>query len=287
MSIGLLMPDGRIKHVHAIAHAVQNASGDREFIGAVTDITERKTAEDKIRRLVDAGILGIFIANLEGEIVEANQAFLQMLQYDRQDLVSGRLRWEDLTPAELRERDQRAVTEALATGVFQPYEKEFFRKDGSRVPVLLGGALFQDPNEGVSFVLDLSEQKRAEEKIREQEMEFRQMLDLSPQQVAVFGPGGERLYANRIALDYVGLSLEEWRQTPGNFFGPGWFIHPDDRERAARAYSDSTRSSGSAYELELRVRGADGNYRWFLVRYNPLHDDKGQVKRWYVASTGY
>jgi PAS domain-containing protein len=87
----LLMADGRVKHVHAIAHAVQNASGDREFIGAVTDITERKT-EDKMRRLVDADILGIFIANVEGEIVEPNQAFLQMLQYSRQDLVSGRLR---------------------------------------------------------------------------------------------------------------------------------------------------------------------------------------------------
>src|SRR5713226_9620848 len=71
----LLLPDGRVKHVHAIAHAVQNASGDREFVGAVSDITERKTTEDKIQRLVDAGILGIFIANLEGEIVEANRAF--------------------------------------------------------------------------------------------------------------------------------------------------------------------------------------------------------------------
>jgi PAS domain S-box-containing protein len=88
-SYRLLLPDGRVKHVHAIAHAVQNASGDREFVGAVSDITERKTTEDKIRRLVDAGILGIFIANLEGEIVEANRAFLQMFQYDRQDLLSG------------------------------------------------------------------------------------------------------------------------------------------------------------------------------------------------------
>jgi len=94
-----------------------------------------------------------------------------------------------------------------------------------------------------------------------------------------------RLYLNRIGLDYLGLSLEEWRQTPGTFFTPGGFIHPDDRERAARASSDRTRSSGSAYELELRARGADGNYRWFLVRFNPLHDDKGQVKRWYLAST--
>ena len=135
--------------------------------------------------------------------------------------------------------------------------------------------------EYIGTVIDITERKAAEEKIREQEMELRLMLDLAPQQVAVFGSDGERLYANRVALDYVGLSLEEWRQTGGNFFTPGWFIHPDDRERVARAHPDS----GSAYELELRVRGADGNYRWFLVRYNPLHDDKGQVKRWYVAST--
>src|SRR6266851_5657054 len=281
----LLMADRRVKHVHAIAHAVQNASGDREFVGAVSDITERKTTEDKIQRLVDAGILGIFIANLEGEIVEANRAFLQMFQYDRQDLLSGRLRWEDMTPAELRERDQCAVTEALATGFFQPYEKQFFRKDGSRLPVLLGGALFQDSNEGVSFVLDLSEQKRAEAKIREQEMEFRQMLDLSPQQVAVFGPAGERLYANRIGLDYVGLSLEEWRQAPGNGFSSPSFFHPDDRERAVRTYSDNARSGGSAYELELRLRKRDGTYRWFLVRFNPLRDEQGQITRWYSALT--
>jgi PAS domain S-box-containing protein len=241
--------------------------------------------EGKIRRLVDANILGVFSWNLEGAIVGANEAFLAMLQCSLDDLVSGRVRWTDLTPAEWRERDERALTEAMETGVIQPYEKEFLRKDGSRLPVLVGAALFQGTNEGVVFALDLSEQKRAEEKIREQEMEFRQMLDLSPQQVAVFGPDGERLYANRIALDYVGLTLEEWRQTPGKVFTPGGFIHPDDLERAAHAHSDDDRSSGSGYELELRVRGADGNYRWFLRRFNPLHDDKGRVKRWYVAGT--
>jgi formate hydrogenlyase transcriptional activator len=324
--------------------------------------------------------------------------------------------WTDLTPAEWRERDERAVTELKGTGTVQPYEKEFLRKDGGRVPVLVGGAQFQEGgNEGVAFVLDLSEQKRAaealrssesylaeaqrlsqtgswawspdtdvrywseecyrvlgfdprdwmprmeeliqrvhpddqpallestrrakhskldeelnyrivhpggavrdilsighpvfspsgdliehtgtvidvterkraEEERRRSEMELQQMLDLAPQQVVVLGPGGERLYANRIVLDYVGRSLGEWQQTPGKFLGPGVFsfIHPDDRERAARAFPDSTRSSGSAYELELRVRGVDGNYRWFLVRFNPLHDDNGQLMRWYVALT--
>src|SRR5262245_17984748 len=123
-----------------------------------------------------------------------------------------------------------------------------------------------DLREIVGTVIDITERKAAEEKIREQEMELRQMLDLAPQQVAVFGPGGERLYANRGVLDYVGLSLEEWRQTPGGVFRPGWFIHPDDRERVARAHSDGSRSGGSAYESEMWVQGADGRYRWFLFR---------------------
>ena len=138
--------------------------------------------------------------------------------------------------------------------------------------------------EFVGAVMDITERKAAEERIRRQEAEFRQILDLAPQQVRVYGPGGERLYANRIALDYYGVSLEEWQQTTGLSFRSSVFVHPDDRERATRDF-DANRSSGSAYESELRVRGADGNYRWFLARHNPLHDDKGQVKRWYVGLT--
>jgi PAS domain S-box-containing protein len=128
---------------------------------------DREDREGKIRRLVDANILGIFIWNLEGSIIEANEAFLRMLQYGRDDLVSGRVRWADLTPTEWRERDERGVTELKGTGTVQPYEKEFFRKDGSRVPALIGGALFKESGgEGVAFVLDLSEQKQAEAEIK-------------------------------------------------------------------------------------------------------------------------
>jgi PAS domain S-box-containing protein len=128
------------------------------------DLADR---EGKIRRLVDANILGIFIWNLQGTISTANEAFLRMLGHDREDLVSGCVRWKDLTPAEWRERDERAVTEMKATGTAQPYEKEFFRKNGGRVPVLIGAALFEEAgNEGVAFVLDLREQKRAEAEIR-------------------------------------------------------------------------------------------------------------------------
>lgn len=123
--------------------------------------------EAKIRRLVDANILGIFIWNVEGAIVGANEAFLQMVQYDRDNISSRSVRWTELTPAEWGERDQRALAELQATATVQPYEKEFFRKDGSRVPVLIGAAIYEGSrNKGVAFVLDLSEQKRAEREIR-------------------------------------------------------------------------------------------------------------------------
>ena len=124
--------------------------------------------EAKIRRLVEANVVGIVMWNLEGAITGANEAFLRMVQYDIEDIASGRVRWTELTPAEWRDRDEWAITELKTTGIFQTFEKEFFRKDGSRVPVLLGGALFEgDGNDGVAFVLDLTEQKRAQETLQE------------------------------------------------------------------------------------------------------------------------
>ena len=128
------------------------------------DLQER---EARVRRLVDSNIVGVLIWDLDGQIREANDAFLDMLRYGRDDLVSGGVRWSDLTPAEWREGDERATADLRSTGTVQPYEKEFFRKDGSRVPVLIGGALFDaQGNDGVAFALDLSEQKRDEAEIR-------------------------------------------------------------------------------------------------------------------------
>ena len=128
--------------------------------------------------------------------------------------------------------------------------------------------------------LDIDERKTAEGKIRTQEAELRQMLDLVPQLVAVFGPDHERIYANRMGLDYLGVSLEGWRQTRDMRV----FVHPDDGDRM-RAFFSRALSIGSAYQVDYRVRKADGSYRWFLARYNPLHDELGRVVRWYVAFT--
>ena len=131
-----------------------------------------RSNEGKIRQLVDANIIGIFIWDLNGRIIDANDAFLRTVGYDREDLAVGGLRWTDLTPPEWRDRDEQELMPALKmTGSLQPFEKEYFRKDGSRVPVLIGVAAFEEAgkNQGVAYVLDLTERRRAEEKLRRSE----------------------------------------------------------------------------------------------------------------------
>jgi PAS domain S-box-containing protein len=121
--------------------------------------------EARFRRLVDSNMIGIAFWDLDGKFTDANDAFLGIVGYTRQDLVSGKLNWKELTPPEFRALDERVVEEVRATGQCRPFEKEYFRKDGSRVPLLLGHARFEGvENQGVSFFLDLTERKQAEER---------------------------------------------------------------------------------------------------------------------------
>ena len=132
--------------------------------------------EAKIRRLVDANIIGIYLWDIEGRIIEANDTFLRMVGCDREDLASGHLRWKDLTPPEWRDLDALAVDELRTAGRLPPVEKEYFRKDGSRVPVLIGSAAFDEQrDQGVAFVLDLTERKRAEAETHESERHVHEM----------------------------------------------------------------------------------------------------------------
>ncbi|HEY6768243.1 MAG TPA: sigma-54-dependent Fis family transcriptional regulator, partial [Candidatus Sulfotelmatobacter sp.] len=133
--------------------------------------------------------------------------------------------------------------------------------------------------EFVGAVTDITERKAAEERVRGQEAELKQMLDFAPQLIAVYGPNRERLYANRTALDYLGMSLDEWRHK--SFAASA---HPDDSEQL-KTYTDRALSSGAADELELRLRKRDGSYRWFLARFNPLRDEQGRIIRWYYTGT--
>ena len=151
------------------------------------DLAER---EARIRRLVDANIIGIFIWDFDGRIIEANEAFLRMVDYDHDDLVSGRILWTELTPPEWRDPDvQRWLPELEMTGRLQPFKKEYFRKDGSRVPVLIGVATFEEGgNQGVAFVLDLTERKCAEEALRESEAKFRDYAETASDWFWEIGP---------------------------------------------------------------------------------------------------
>jgi PAS domain S-box-containing protein len=151
---------------------------------------ELQERESRIRCLVDANIIGMHIFSKEGVIVNANNSFLRTVGYDREDLIAGRLRYIDLTPPEWRDRSARAQEEMETTGAVLPFEKEYLRKDGSRVPVLIGSAAFDGQrDQGVTFVLNLSERKRAEAKARESEQRYReaQMELLHANRVAVIG----------------------------------------------------------------------------------------------------
>src|SRR4029077_10363253 len=140
--------------------------------------------------------------------------------------------------------------------------------------IVLPGDLQRFVGTGIG-VTEVEELKQA---LRESEAELRHALEFAPQLISVYGPGRERLYANRTALDYLGLSLEAWRQTPARCA----FVHPDDRARELDCF-DRALSTRSHYELELRLRKGDGSYRWFLARSHPVRDDEGQIVRWDVA----
>jgi PAS domain S-box-containing protein len=147
------------------------------------DLRER---EAKIRRLVDANIIGILTIDLDGQIIEANDAFLRMVGYEREDLVAGRMRWTN-SPSEWREGDLRRVETVRTTGTMPAFEKEYFRKDGSRVPVLVGVARIEETeNQAVAFVIDLTERKQAESEARDSERRYREVQN-------------ELAHANRIA----------------------------------------------------------------------------------------
>jgi PAS domain S-box-containing protein len=287
----LLPPDGRVKHVHAIAHVLRDASGNREFIGAVTDITERKTAEEALR-------------SSEADLLEAQR--LSHTGSWRHDVLTGIV---SISPEVHRIFDIRPGEDEPTAEFFfgrihpedrpieaQSYERANLAKtdfesdyrivlpDGSIKHVHnIGHPVLNesgDIREFVGTVIDVTERKRAEEELRRSEMELQQMLDLAPQHVGVFGPNRERLYANRVLLDYLGLSLEEWQQTPGR----GTYVLPDDEGRIDGVFGHAA-ALGSADDLELRLRKRDGTYRWFLARFNPLRDEQGQITRWYIAAT--
>jgi formate hydrogenlyase transcriptional activator len=282
----LLLPDGRVKHVHALAHVVQDASGNREFVGAVTDITEHKAAEEALRSseayLAEAQRLsrtGSWAWSLDTDFRYWSEECYRVLGFDPRD---GAPRIEQLIQR-IHPDDQPAFRESAKRAMHNKLDEELdyriVHPSGSVRDIhSIGHPVFSSCGDLIEYtgtVIDVTERKRAEEELRRSEMELRQMMDFTPLYLGVYGPDGSPLYANRASLDYLGMSLDEWRQRPMDTH-----VHPDDVERLNRASS-----SGSGCELELRVRSHDGKFRWILARFNLLRDEKGQITRRYTAST--
>jgi PAS domain S-box-containing protein len=228
--------------------------------------------EAQIRRLVDANIVGIQIYDLDGRILEANEAFLRMVGYDREDLVSGRLRWTDLTPAQYDDRHRQEVTtEIQRTGTVQPFEWECVRKDGSRVPVLAGAASFEGENQGVGFVLDLTERKRAEEALRESEAKFRDYAESASDWLWEIGPD----------YKYTLLTENAFGSNAARRIGTAYWDHALDLEtepekwRLVWATIDSRKPFR---DFVYSTRGGDGSPMYVKASGKPVFDANGEFR---------
>jgi len=170
--------DGKQINVALTVSPIKDAMG--KIVGAsviARDMTARKRVEEALsrsearaRRLVDSNIIGIVIGDLDGKLLDANDAFLRIVANTRDDLLAGKMHWDTMTPPEYHDSDRQAADQLRDTGVAAPWEKEFFRKDGSRVSVLIGVATLaakEEDIECVSFVVDISERKQLEVQLRQ------------------------------------------------------------------------------------------------------------------------
>jgi PAS domain S-box-containing protein len=284
----IVRPDGAIRSVRCVGVPVERKGTFHGFLGTGMDVTEQVQLTQELQRrqayLAEAQRLshtGSFGWKPDsGEIVWSDETY-RIFERDPTveltiDSIAQRVHPED------RAEFQKVIDGVTAGATQFEHAYRLLLPDGriKHVHSLAHASRDVSGNrELVGAGIDITEHKKAEESLREREAELLQVIDLTPQLVSVFGPGRERLYANRMLLDYLGLTLEEWRER-ANSRG---FIHPDDQD--ATENSDHALSTGTASQMEFRLRKYDGTYRWFLARFNPFHDAHGQATRWYVAAT--
>jgi len=261
-----------------------------KWYGTNTDIDDRKRVEEVLReseksvRLIVDGIAGIVaIMTPEGEVEFVNNQALEYFGKTLEEL-KGWATSDAVHPDDLPQVVT-AWRHSVETG--DPYDVDHRLRsaDGVYRWFHSRGLALRDAKGHIvrwyNLLIDIDERRRAEEKVRQSEMELRQLLDFAPQYVAVLGPDRDRtrLYTNQAMLDYFGFTLDEWRSTDRHKY-----YHPDDWERLTRE-TQSKFLNGIAHEYEARFLRKDGKYRWFLFRWNPLQDEQGRVTRWYVAAT--
>jgi PAS domain S-box-containing protein len=222
-----------------------------------------RNAESRLSRLSESGLIGIVIGDNRGSVTEANDAILDMLGYSRDEIVSGRVLWEDLTPPEWRDGDARAISQLATSGVGQLHEKEYIRNDGTRVAVLVGSALLDgETTTSISFVLDITERKLAQAEIvrlredRAADAKFRGLLETAPDAVVVIGDGGAIVLVNHQFETLFGYARGDIVGCPIEVLIP-----PDDRDAAQLsklAYFRPTGLRPGGERLEIDARRKDG-----------------------------
>lgn len=270
------------------AFAIRDPDGNITELACVSrDVREQKEAtlalaesRSRFKRLVDSNIIGVFFYDGEGHIVEANDAFLRTVGMPRSEFTSGSLNVRDLSPPELRDRDDRQWAVLPQAGVLRPVEREFLRRDGSRVAVIVGAANFEGSStQGVAYILDVSDRKRVELQLRESETKFRKLHDSVPQLIWMSSGDGMSTHYNQRWFDFTGLDVNQSQ-------GWGWLeaVHPNDRERTKSAWIEA-RDKRQAYRTEYLLRRHDGQYRWHLSSAVPQLDEDGKVQFWFGTLT--
>jgi PAS domain S-box-containing protein len=262
--------------------------------GTVQDITERKHTEDRLRRatealretesrferLYHANLMGICYPDRHGAFSEGNEEFLRIVGYSRDELKAGLVRWDTMTPPEYAELDRYHIAEAAKRGSCTPYEKEYIRKDGTRVPILCGYALLEgSEDEYIGFISDLTAQKEAERAIASQERRFRELAESLPELLWESSADGAVTYFNKNFRTFTGMDLDAVRGREITEL-----VHPEDEPRTLAKWQHCVQT-GEPYENELRMRRHDGMYRTFLARAVPARNEQGEIVRWLGTAT--
>jgi formate hydrogenlyase transcriptional activator len=287
----LLMPDGSVKHVRVMGRpSTSDGSADLEFVGAVTEITQRKNVEEALRRseqqlrdVIETIPAMAWTTDPNGSRDFANHRWQEFTGMSVSEMAGDG--WKKMIHPEDLARHTEKCHHSLTTGA--PFENEVRVRrasDGQYRWFLHRGVAMRDDAGNIlkwfGTGADIEDLKRAEAKLRQDEQELRRITDAIPLSIVVLNPNGRAIYANRVALDYTGLTLDD---VVGNNFRERVF-HPEDIERLRKCRQESLAAAVS-FENEQRALAKDGKYRWFLVRYNPLLDEDGKIVRWYASAT--
>lgn len=229
-------------------------------------------SEARFKRLYESGMLGLFFWNKDGAITDANDKFLEMIGYSREDMALGLINGYAITPREFQAIEDLAVDELRTHGVNKrPLEKEYICKDGSRVSIMIAGALLDvEQFNGIAFVLNNTERKRAEAQLRESEVQYRHLANTGLALIWMAATDKLCHYFNEPWLKFTGRTLDQER-------GNGWTqgVHPDDLDRCVHIYVTAF-DQRESFDMEYRLQHASGEYRWIRDLGSPNYNAEGE-----------